>query len=94
MTRAPVTPHCRASVLIISRRLAGEIIARVFVGTDALPLVDRIALMKLVLAVDVEASRRVGLTTMTTEERDTLTEALGEMERGLVEEKKPAGVTP
>ena len=94
MTRTPVTPHCRASVLIISRRLAGELIGRAFDGTDALPLVDRIALIKLVLAVDVEAARRVGLTTMTTEERDTLTEALGEMERGLVEGKKPAGETP
>ncbi len=94
MTRAPLTPHCRASVLIISRRLAEELVARAFDGTDALPLADRIALMKLVLAVDVEASRRVGLTTMTTEERDALTEALGEMERGLVEGKKPAGETP
>ena len=94
MNRAPLTPHCRASVLIISRRLAGEIVARVFDGTDALPLVDRIALMKLVLAVDVEASRRVGLTTMTREERDALTEVLGEMERGLAAGKKASGETP
>ena len=94
MNRAPLTPHCRASVLIISRRLAEELVTRAFDGTDVLPLADRIALVKLVLAVDVEAARRVGLTTMTTEERDTLTKALGEMERGLAEGKKPAGVTP
>ncbi len=50
--------------------------------------------MKLVLAVDVEASRRVGLTTTTREERDALTETLGEMEKGLAAGKKPAGVTP
>ena len=78
---APLDPHSRASVLIISRRLADALVARAFAATDALPLADRIALTKLVLAVDVEASRRVGLTTMTKEERDALTEALGEMER-------------
>ncbi len=94
MNRAPLTPHCRASVLIISRRLAEELVTRAFDGTDALPLADRIAIMKLVLAVDVEASRRVGLTTMTKEERDELTKILGEMEQRLVEEKKASGVTP
>lgn len=85
MNRAPLPPHARASVLIISRRLAEELVARAFDGTDVLPLADRIALMKLVLAVDVEACRRVGLTTMTREERDALTEALGEMERAVIE---------
>ncbi len=94
MIRAPLNAHSQASVLIISRRLAEELVTRAFDGTDILPLADRIALMKLVLAVDVEASRRVGLTTMTTEERDVLTQIWGEMERGLAEGKKPAGETP
>ncbi|MGI3903050.1 MAG: hypothetical protein ACRYGP_30160 [Janthinobacterium lividum] len=94
MNRAPLSPHARASVLIISRRVAEELVARAFDGTEVLPLVDRIALLKLVLAVDVEASRRVGLTTMAKEERGALTETLREMERGLVEGKKPAGETP
>ena len=94
MIRAPLDPHSRASVLIISRRLAEALVARAFDETDALPLVDRISLMKLVLAVDVEASRRVGLTVMTKEEQDTLTGTLGEMERRLADRKKASGDTP
>ncbi len=95
MMRSPLDPHTRSSVIIISRLLAQELAARAALdGADALPLLDRIALMKLVLAVDVEASRRVGLTTMTKEERDALTQILGRMERGLEGGKKASGDTP
>ena len=95
MMRSPLDPHTRASVIIISRLLVQGLAARAALdGADALPLPDRIALMKLVLAVDVEASRRVGLPTMTKEERDTLTEILGRMERGLEDGKKASGETP
>ena len=80
MSRIPATAHDRAAVLAKGRRIAAGLAAEARDPASPLRWVDRLALATLALAVDVEASRLVGVEPLTAEARAQLAEALARIE--------------
>lgn len=71
MTR-PLAPHDRHSVLVVGRRVAAELAAVALDPASGLPLRVRAALAGLVLAVDLAAHRRAGVSLPDPETRAAL----------------------
>lgn len=76
MSQRPLTPHERASVLIVGRRVAQELAAAALDPASGLSTPVRAALAGLVLAVDAEAHRRAGVPLPDAETRAALEAAL------------------
>ena len=81
MSRAVLTPHDRASVLIVGRRIAADLATRALDPASGLRMADRVALAALVMAVDIEACRQAGVEPPTAELRAALSAALADVEQ-------------
>ena len=76
MNRGHLTPHDRASLLIVGRRIAAQLAAKALDPASGLSWPVRTGLAALVLAVDLEAHRRAGVDPPNETLRAALTAAL------------------